>query len=57
VTEWNEFKQLNMEALREAMARPLIFDGRNIYDPIRLTRLGFEYHCIGRGSAAYGNRK
>jgi UDPglucose 6-dehydrogenase len=48
VTEWNEFKLLNLERLREVMRRPLIFDGRNIYEPERMRRLGFEYHSIGR---------
>ena len=48
VTEWNEFKLLNLERLRGLMRRPLIFDGRNIYEPERMRRLGFEYHSIGR---------
>ncbi len=48
VTEWNEFKLLNLERLREVMRRPLVFDGRNIYEPDRMRRLGFEYHSIGR---------
>ncbi|MDQ2686328.1 MAG: UDP-glucose/GDP-mannose dehydrogenase family protein, partial [Armatimonadota bacterium] len=54
VTEWNEFKLLNFERLHEIMARPLILDGRNLYDPERLRRLGFEYHSVGR--AAVGAR-
>jgi UDPglucose 6-dehydrogenase len=48
ITEWNEFKFLNLERLRTAMRRPLIFDGRNIWEPERMRRLGFEYHSIGR---------
>jgi UDPglucose 6-dehydrogenase len=48
VTEWNEFKLLNLERLRGLMRRPLVFDGRNIYEPERMRRLGFEYHSIGR---------
>src|SRR5262245_9725152 len=48
VTEWNEFKLLNLERLRQVMRRPLVFDGRNIYEPDRMRRLGFEYHSIGR---------
>jgi UDPglucose 6-dehydrogenase len=48
VTEWNEFKLLNLERLRGVMRRPLVFDGRNIYEPERMRRLGFEYHSIGR---------
>ena len=48
VTEWNEFRFLNLERLRSAMRRPLIFDGRNFYEPERMRRLGFEYHSLGR---------
>jgi UDPglucose 6-dehydrogenase len=48
VTEWNEFKFLNLERLRAAMRRPVIFDGRNVWEPERMRRLGFEYHSIGR---------
>ena len=50
VTEWNEFKTLNFERLAGLMTRPLILDGRNLWDPERLRRLGFEYHSIGRAS-------
>jgi len=48
VTEWNEFKFLNLERLRAVMRRPVIFDGRNMWEPERMRRLGFEYHSIGR---------
>jgi UDPglucose 6-dehydrogenase len=48
VTEWNEFKFLNLERLREAMRRPVVFDGRNLWEPERMRRLGFEYYSIGR---------
>ena len=48
VTEWNEFKFLNLERLRAVMRRPLVFDGRNVWEPERMRRLGFEYHSIGR---------
>jgi len=47
VTEWREFKQLNLQRLRDRMRRPAVFDGRNIYDPKVMGRLGFEYHMIG----------
>jgi UDPglucose 6-dehydrogenase len=50
ITEWNEFKFLNLERLRAAMRRPVVFDGRNIWEPERMRRLGFEYHSIGRKS-------
>jgi UDPglucose 6-dehydrogenase len=48
VTEWNEFKFLNLERLRGVMRRPVIFDGRNLWEPERMRRLGFEYHSVGR---------
>jgi UDPglucose 6-dehydrogenase len=48
VTDWNEFKQLNLERLREAMRGNVVFDGRNIYDPVRMRRCGFLYEGIGR---------
>jgi UDPglucose 6-dehydrogenase len=48
VTEWNEFKFLNLDRLRSVMRRPVVFDGRNVWEPERMRRLGFEYHSIGR---------
>ncbi len=48
VTEWNEFKFLNLERVRELMRRPIVFDGRNVWEPERMRRLGFEYHSVGR---------
>lgn len=50
VTEWNEFKLLNLEKLKSVMKEPVIFDGRNIYDPRRLRKLGFVYFGVGRPS-------
>jgi UDPglucose 6-dehydrogenase len=48
LTEWNEFKLLNLERLRAVMRRPVVFDGRNLWEPERMRRLGFEYYSIGR---------
>jgi UDPglucose 6-dehydrogenase len=48
ITEWNEFKFLNLERLRTMMRRPIVFDGRNLWEAERMRRLGFEYHSIGR---------
>jgi UDPglucose 6-dehydrogenase len=48
VTEWNEFKNLNLERLRGLLKRPVIFDGRNLWEPERMRRLGFEYYSVGR---------
>jgi UDPglucose 6-dehydrogenase len=48
LTEWNEFKQLDLRRVREVMARPVFVDGRNIYDPGDMAELGFDYQSIGR---------
>jgi UDPglucose 6-dehydrogenase len=48
-TEWNEFKQLDLDQIRTAMKMPVIVDGRNIYNPAELAGLGFAYHGMGRG--------
>jgi UDPglucose 6-dehydrogenase len=48
VTEWREFKLLNLEKVSKEMKTPIIFDGRNFYDPERKKRLGFEYYSLGR---------
>ncbi|MGB9692664.1 MAG: UDP-glucose dehydrogenase family protein [Candidatus Sumerlaeaceae bacterium] len=48
VTDWNEFKLLNLEKLRQKVRQPIIFDGRNIYQPERVRKYGFEYFSIGR---------
>jgi UDPglucose 6-dehydrogenase len=53
ITEWNEFRSPDFEVLRRRLARPVIFDGRNIYDPTELEGLGFEYYCIGRGRPGF----
>ena len=49
VTDWNEFKHLDLPRLHAAMKHPIIIDGRNIYDPDTMRALGFIYHGIGRG--------
>jgi UDPglucose 6-dehydrogenase len=49
VTDWNEFKQLDLNRIRDIMKNPAIFDGRNIYDPHQLAELGFDYRGVGRG--------
>jgi len=54
VTEWNEFEFLDLARVKETMAQPIIFDGRNIYDPERMRRLGCDYYCVGR-PAVKGN--
>ncbi len=48
VTEWNEFREPNFDLLHKSMQQPLIFDGRNIYEPHKMAALGFDYYSIGR---------
>ncbi|WP_440995981.1 UDP-glucose dehydrogenase family protein [Arhodomonas sp. SL1] len=48
LTEWNIFRSPDFETIRERLADPVIFDGRNLYDPAALRRLGFVYHAVGR---------
>jgi UDPglucose 6-dehydrogenase len=48
VTEWNEFRHPDFERMKTLMKTPVIFDGRNIYDPARMRELGFTYLGIGR---------
>jgi UDPglucose 6-dehydrogenase len=47
-TEWNEFRNLDMRAVKILLKKPIIIDGRNIYDPKEMRDLGFEYEGIGR---------
>lgn len=56
LTEWNEFKELDLARIREIMARPIIVDGRNLYEPDRLSALGFTYLSIGRPSVTTAER-
>ena len=49
VTEWNEFKHLDLERVKELLNSPIIYDGRNIYDPALMHDMGFAYRAIGRG--------
>ncbi len=50
VTEWNEFRNPDFEVMRRLMRQPVIFDGRNVFDPARMAALGFIYHGIGRAA-------
>ncbi len=47
-TEWHEFRRPNFEEMQARLEAPLVFDGRNLYDPERMAEMGFEYHSIGR---------
>jgi UDPglucose 6-dehydrogenase len=48
-TEWDEFKRLDLERARRELTHPILFDGRNLFDPAEMERLGFIYKSIGRG--------
>jgi len=48
MTEWNEFKEINLEKLKKILNHPIIIDGRNIYDPQEMAKRGFVYTGIGR---------
>ena len=48
VTEWSEFRSPNFKVLKKLLKNKLIFDGRNIYDPVEMSEMGFTYYAIGR---------
>lgn len=52
VTDWREFKSPDFSMMRQRLKHPVIFDGRNLFDPAAMLALGFDYHAIGRGSAS-----
>ena len=54
-TEWNEFLQLDLERIHDLMRQPVIIDGRNIYDPKQMARLGFKYLGFGQGYGPDGS--
>ena len=53
LTEWKEFRTLNIESLKSRMKNPVIFDGRNIYDQEELEKQNIPYYGIGRGRSIY----
>jgi len=54
VTEWQEFRSPDLAAIREALSEPVVFDGRNLYDPATMAEQGFTYYAIGRGAGVPG---
>ncbi len=48
LTEWNEFKEMDLDKIKKLLKNPVLIDGRNIYDPQKMKELGFTYKCIGR---------
>jgi UDPglucose 6-dehydrogenase len=49
VTEWNEFRHPDFEQIKKELKSPVIFDGRNVYNPEQLRKQGFTYYGVGRG--------
>jgi UDPglucose 6-dehydrogenase len=50
VTDWMEYRHPDFARIKNTLKRPVIVDGRNLYDPAKMTSLGFTYRSIGRGS-------
>lgn len=50
LTEWDEFKEIDFNRIKKLLSRPLIIDGRNLYDPGKMSKMGFKYIGIGRGA-------
>jgi UDPglucose 6-dehydrogenase len=48
LTEWNEFRRPDFQRVKQLLKNPVIFDGRNLYDPADIRKLGFQYYSIGR---------
>ena len=53
-TEWREYRSPDFDFIREALKQPLIFDGRNLFDPVQVRAQGIEYFAIGRGESVRG---
>jgi UDPglucose 6-dehydrogenase len=56
VTEWQEFRSPDFDGIRAALRTPVMFDGRNLYDPSLMQRFGFTYFAVGRGASLAGQR-
>ena len=48
ITDWKEFKAMDLEKIKKVMKKPIIVDGRNLFDPVKMAKLGFDYSSIGR---------
>ncbi len=51
VTDWNEYRHPDLKRIKETLKRPIVVDGRNLYDPAKMRSLGFTYLSIGRGQS------
>jgi UDPglucose 6-dehydrogenase len=52
VTDWNEYRHPDFARIKQTLRRPIVVDGRNLYDAVKMTKLGFTYLSIGRGTDA-----
>lgn len=50
LTDWQQFRNPDFERIARSLSRPVVFDGRNLYEPSYVKDMGLEYHCIGRGA-------
>ena len=50
VTEWNQFRMLDLERVKKLMRAPVLIDLRNVYDPAAMRRAGFRYDSVGRAA-------
>lgn len=57
MTEWNVFRSPDFAQIEAALSAPVVFDGRNLYDPAAMAEMGFYYYCIGRPSIDPGESR
>lgn len=57
VTEWNEFKKMDLKKVKSLVKTPIFVDGRNVFDYDDMTNLGFKYYCIGKRDAGFEGNK
>lgn len=57
ITEWNEYRNPDFERIASMLTKPVIFDGRNLYNPRRMKQMGFEYYAIGRNGSIFSTGK
>ena len=50
ITEWKEFRTPDFDRIKADLKQPVVFDGRNLYEPATMAMLGIEHHAIGRGT-------
>ena len=56
VTEWKEFRSPDFDHLKRTLRHPVVFDGRNLFEPDLMRTEGLEYHCVGRASPVPAER-